>query len=177
MLPMVATEKMWQLQTGDVRAVYRGDKVTFHPTPMARTQAALLQASLELYKSIEAQAAKWKPEMASMPDDDGCSPRWSFYCHAVHAGIETALSRHSRVIVVTQPYLEEPLHHAQQDELRGMLARRYRSDARVKYVNLGDALSVRDPGMCWDGMHLTPTGNALIGRALAPEVLAMTTPG
>jgi hypothetical protein len=178
MLPMVATEKMWQLQTGDVRSVYRGDKLTFHPTAMARTQAALLQASLDLYKSIEAQAAKWKPEATlKVPDDDGCSPRWAFYCHAVHAGIETALLRHSRVIVVTQPYLAEPLHRAQQADLRVMLARRYAFDARVKYVDLGDALSVRDPDMCWDGMHLTPMGNALIGRALAPAVLGMMKPG
>jgi lysophospholipase L1-like esterase len=42
------------------------------------------------------------------------------------------------------------------------------SNASVKYLNLGDALSVRNPVMCWDGMHLTERGNELIGRALAP---------
>lgn len=173
MLPIVATEKMRTLRTGDVRAAYRDEKTTFRPNAVARTEAALLQASVALYDSIEAQAAKWRPEASPrVPDDDGCSQYWRFYCHSVHLGIEAALARQSRVLVVTQPYLEHS-HRAQQEELRGMLARRYGSNPKVKYVNLGDALSVRDPAMCWDGMHLTERGNALIGRALAPAVLEL----
>jgi hypothetical protein len=140
---------------------------------MARTEAALLQASVALYDSIEAQAARWRPETSpAVPNDDGCSEYWRFYCHSMHLGVDAALARRSRVIVVTQPYLEHS-HRAQQEELRGMLARRYGSTALVKYVNLGDALSVRDPVMCWDGMHLTERGNEVIGRALAPAVLEL----
>lgn len=173
MLPLVATEKMRALRSGDLRAAYRGEKTTFRPNAVARTEATLLQASVALYDSIEAQAARWRPESApAVPDDDGCSPYWAFYCHSVHAGIDAALARHSRVIVVTQPYLEHS-HRAQQEELRGMLARRYASNPLVKYVNLGDAVSVRDPQMCWDGMHLTERGNEIIGRALAPSVLEL----
>jgi lysophospholipase L1-like esterase len=170
MLPIVATEKMRTLRTGDIRAAYRGEKTTFRPNAVARTEAALLQVSVALYDSIEAQAAKWRPETSPRaPDDDGCSEYWRFYCHSVHLGIEAALARNSKVIVVTQPYLEHS-HRAQQEELRGMLARRYGANPMVTYVNLGDALSVRDPAMCWDGMHLTEHGNEVIGRALAPAV-------
>lgn len=171
MLPMVATEKMRALRTGDLRAAYRGEKTTFRPGAVARTEAALLQASLALYESIEAQAARWRPGSGpAVPNDDSCSEYWRFYCHSVHLGIEAALAHHARVIVVTQPYLEHS-HRAQQEELRGMLAHRYVSNPRVKYVNLGNALSVRDLEMCWDGMHLTERGNEVIGRALAPAVM------
>jgi len=174
MLPIVATEKMRTLRTGDIRASYRGEKTTFRPNAGARTEAALLQASVALYDSIEAQAARWRPETSPVvPDDDGCSEYWRFYCHSVHLGIDAALARQSRVIVVTQPYLAQS-HRAQQEELRAMLVRRYGSTALVKYLNLGDALSVRDPVMCWDGMHLTERGNELIGRALAPAVLELS---
>ncbi|MBI3493690.1 MAG: SGNH/GDSL hydrolase family protein [Acidobacteria bacterium] len=173
MLPMVATEKMMALRAGDLRAAYRGDKVTFRPNAVARTEAALLEKSLELYKSLEAQATKWQSSPAPpLPDDDGCDPRWAFYCHSMHVGIETAVARHSRVIVVTQPYLEES-HRRQQSDLRKMLALRYGSNPRVTYVNLGDLLNIHDPQYCWDGMHLTERGNELVGRALAPAVQAV----
>jgi lysophospholipase L1-like esterase len=173
MLPMVVGEKINVLRDGDVRAAYYGRKTTFRPTAVARTKAAALQASLDLYRSIEAQAAQWRPETApAVPDDDGCSPFWKFYCHNVHLGVDRALERGSRVIVVTQPYLGDS-HHVQQAELRAMLTRRYASDARVRYLNLGDALETRDPEMCWDGMHLTPRGTAVVGRALTPAVLEM----
>ncbi len=171
MLPMVAEEKIMVLRVGDIRAAYRGQKTTFKPDAVAKTKAAALQASVDLYRSIEAQASRWRPDTApTVPDDDGCSPYWKFYCHSVHVGVDTALERGSRVIVVTQPYLGDS-HHEQQAELRAMLTRRYASDARVRYLNLGDALETRDPEMCWDGMHLTPRGTEVVGRALAPAVL------
>ena len=171
MLPMVAEEKIMVLRVGDIRAAYRGQKTTFKPDAVAKTKAAALQASVDLYRSIEAQASRWRPDTApTVPDDDGCSPYWKFYCHGVHVGVDSALERGSRVIVVTQPYLGDS-HHEQQAELRAMLTRRYASDARVRYLNLGDALETRDPEMCWDGMHLTPRGTEVVGRALAPAVL------
>lgn len=171
MLPVVAFEKILVLRTGDIRAAYRGQKTTFRPDAVARTKAALLQASLSLYDSLEEQAARWRPDTTpDPPDDDGCNARWSYYCHFVHVGIETALARHSRVIVVTQPYIVEE-HREEQVQLRAMLAHRYAADSRVSYVNLGDAVDLHDPELCWDGMHLTAAGNQAIGRALAPAVL------
>jgi hypothetical protein len=172
MLPMVMTEKMMMLRSGDIRAAYRGEKTTFRPTAVARTEAALLDASIGLYVSIERQAANWQPDAVPSPLNDlGCSQRWTFYCNAVDAGIATALARQSRVIVVTQPWLGD-LHRAQQAELQLMLRTRYGADSRVTYLNLGDAVDLHDPELCWDGMHLTPRGNERIARALAPAVRA-----
>ncbi|MBZ5557750.1 MAG: hypothetical protein LAO77_10805 [Acidobacteriia bacterium] len=174
MLPTIAMEKMMLLRTGDLRAAYRGEKTVFQPTAVARTKAALLDASMRLYASMEHQAASWHRDAPLRITDIGCSERWTFYCSAVDAGIAAALARRSRVVVVTQPWLTD-LHRAQQAELRRMLQARYGTDPRVSYLGLGDAIDLRDPELCWDGMHLTPRGNQIIARSLMPAVRGVAT--
>lgn len=172
LLPMIAQEKAMALRSGDIHEAYRG-RVVFRPSAVARTKAALLEASASIYKSLEASAAQWHPDPSPGPNADGdCSARWRFYCQSVAAGVDAALARHSAVLVVTQPYIND-LHREQQRDLRDMLGRRYGSNPLVRYVNLGDAVDVTDPTLCWDGMHLLAEGNARIARALAPAVLQM----
>jgi hypothetical protein len=57
--------------------------------------------------------------------------------------------------------------------MAAMLERRYRGDARVRYVNLGESVDLRDPALSFDGMHLTAAGNARVAAALVPPVVEM----
>jgi len=173
LLPMVAGEKVMQLRSGDIHEAYRG-RVVFRPTAVSRTKAALLEASLNIARSIESAAARPPATAPPSVEDNGCSTRWQDYCHGVAAGIDAALARHSAVIVASQPYLSD-LHRGQQRDLREMIARRYGSNPRVRYVDLGDAVDLTDPTLCWDGMHLLAEGNARIARGLKPAVVTLTT--
>jgi hypothetical protein len=46
-----------------------------------------------------------------------------------------------------------------------------RRDSGVVHVHLGRAIDLRDPGLAYDGMHLTPEANALIAQAFVEPVL------
>src|SRR6185436_17616465 len=105
----------------------------------------------------------------------GCPPVWSFYCTSQFNAINWALAHGKKVIVVTQPYLDEThdrRHEEQQDALRGMLAAKFATDPRVKYVDLGTALDSRgkDRQLFYDTVHLVPEGNAVIARNLIRPV-------
>jgi len=95
-----------------------------------------------------------------------CSPQWQFYCDRVNATAAMALAKGKRVLVVTEPYISDT-HVEQQTELESMLAARFAKEPRLRYVNLGPLIDLRDPSLCWDGMHLTTEGNRQIAAALA----------
>lgn len=172
LLPIVVGEKAMQLRSGDIHEAYRG-RVVFRPSAVARTKAALLEASARILQSLDTSTAGDSAD-GSAPADafDACTPRWAAYCRSVAEGVDAARSRHSAVLVVTQPYANA-VHRAQQDDLRRMLAHRYGANPLVMYVNLGDAVDVTDPALCWDGMHLMDAGNARIAAGIAPAVLEM----
>ena len=57
--------------------------------------------------------------------------------------------------------------------MANMLARRFSGDPRVRYVNLGRALNIRDTSLVYDGLHLVARGNQILADALAPTLLEM----
>jgi lysophospholipase L1-like esterase len=88
------------------------------------------------------------------------------------AGVERALAHGARVLVVGQPSISDR-HVTQQRHLAALLRERFGHDPRVVYVDLGGAVDLRDRGMAWDGMHLTPPGNAVIAERLVEPVLRL----
>jgi lysophospholipase L1-like esterase len=50
------------------------------------------------------------------------------------------------------------------------LQRRYLPRPGVRYVDLGSAVDLSDPGLAFDGMHLTPAGNRIIAQHLIDSV-------
>jgi hypothetical protein len=74
--------------------------------------------------------------------------------------------------VAGQPYLSDR-HIGQQESLAAMIAERFGDDPRVAYVNFGDVISLTDRDLSYDGMHLTPDGNALMGSRLVGPVLEL----
>ena len=53
-----------------------------------------------------------------------------------------------------------------------MLKARFGADPRVTYINLGDAVDMRNIDIAYDGVHLIASGNDTIASRLVAPVLA-----
>ena len=104
-----------------------------------------------------------------------CAPEWKFYCEQISETVSAAVKEGKRVLVVTEPYLSDK-HVEQQRALEGMISARFADNPNVHYLNLGTAVDLRDPSLCWDGMHLTQEGNRRIAAALIQPVRELLQP-
>ena len=81
---------------------------------------------------------------------------------------------------MTQPTLNDPRvrprHQSQQHALAEMLARDFANDPRVVYVDLSDAVDLKDPDFAFDMMHLGTDGNRVIAKALTDTVARLARP-
>jgi len=177
--PLVFREKaMALLHGGNVNAAYAPDgKTVFHPTAANRATAAALETAATIGDSLERQlerVAKPAPGAGPRPQSGSCAYPWTDYCDSVAGAVDYALSHGQRVLVVTQPYplwpKVEERHRSQQQALADMLHERFADRPAFRYVNLGDAVDLRDGTLSYDGMHLTPAGNARIADRLAGPV-------
>ncbi|MCC7418294.1 MAG: hypothetical protein IT176_14255 [Acidobacteria bacterium] len=167
-LPFIAAEKAMALRWGDIRAAYRGDQVVFEPGLIDRTTAGALEGSLAVQRALEKRLGG--PPVADPADGGGaCGPVWSFYCDSVAAAIDYLRAERKVAFVVTQPLMNDR-HRDQQRELREMLAERYGGEPDVRPVDLGGAVDLKDPALCWDGEHLTREGYARIAAGLVAPV-------
>jgi hypothetical protein len=112
------------------------------------------------------------PSSGQSPTSRACSPKWQFYCEQVVRVTELALAKGKRVLIAGEPYITDG-HVEQQAELQNMLASRFGAEPRVRYISLGRVVDLRDPSLCWDGMHLTEEGNRRIAAALRQPILEM----
>jgi lysophospholipase L1-like esterase len=106
---------------------------------------------------------------------DSASTRWAAYCNAVTGAVAEARSQGASVLVVGQPYISDA-HVEQQRALAAVLVR-FAGDRRVAYFNAGQAISLRDNRLVFDGMHLTPEGNRSMAEVLVAPLLALAPPG
>jgi hypothetical protein len=182
--PIVAREKASVILYGDTRAVYTNahhSTTVFTPGLATKTTAEILTSAAAIGESLENQlgrvVASDVPAAAPPGDVSGCSGTWAPYCREMFAATAKARAMRKDVMVVTQPYLlgsaVRAAHEAQQRELSDMLARKFSTDTRVQYVNLGGSVDVSDPELSFDRMHLTASGNDRIAAALAGPASAM----
>ena len=160
LLPSLAIDKMsaWKQQLSG-----KNERVVFTPPQLNHAGA-----SPGLRQQLEAQPGPPAEKYAGA----FCSGKWQFYCERIKAAAELALAKGKRVLIVTEPYIADA-HVDQQAQLEGMLARRFVREQRLSYVNLGGLIDLRDPSLCWDGMHLTTEGNRRIAAALMQPALDM----
>jgi hypothetical protein len=146
---------------GGRRAEFQPDLATQGPT-----------AGNEIRRALKEQlgALSERPGGDSLESPQACSGRWVGYCGLVEAAIREAIARGERVLVVTEPYIADR-HISQQRALAGMLRQRFGGDPRVHYANLGRLIDLRDPGLSFDGMHLTARGNVRVAEALVPQLM------
>ena len=180
-LPLMLREKAMAIRAGgNVNAAYGADpKTTFRPTLATRATSGALETAANISDSLERQFARLAGEPVSArtpPSDSGCAFPWALYCRDLAAATDYALARGWRVVVVTQPYMATARAHerhvAQQEAAAAMLRHRYGSRRSVTYVNLGNAIDLRDGTLAFDGMHLTAAGNARVAELLAPAIVA-----
>jgi hypothetical protein len=175
-------EKAMALRSGgDIDAAYRGKipgegKTVFRPGLATRATATTLEAAAHVSQTLNEQLDRFAkvPQATARfedvhVDDLGCTLEFAHYCASVRDGIRFALDRGKKVLVATQPYINDR-HRQQQDDLRAMLAAQFRSETRLAYVNLGEAVDLKNPTLSYDSMHLTPTGNLEIARQLIGPV-------
>ena len=104
-----------------------------------------------------------------------CLPQNQFYCERIVLATTAALEKGKSVLIVGEPYINEA-HIFQQNDLHRMLTVRFAQEPRVRYLDLGSTVDLRDANLCWDGMHLTAEGNRRIAAALSEPVRAMLPP-
>ena len=160
LLPSFTIDKLtvWKRETFD-----KDKRVVFTP-PKANQQSR--------YDALRQQLKEIETSPPGDPSATGCSQRWQFYCDRIVTATELALAKGERVLVVTEPYIVDA-HVQQQSELARLLKSRFAAEPRVRYVNLGETIDLRDPSLCWDGMHLTEEGNRRIAAALREPALEM----
>lgn len=168
--PLVLSEKSMALLHGNLNAAYDND-IVFRPTLTSRTTAAALKSVADIGVAIErrfGQLTNTTPVFSAV-NEEGCG-RWTQYCGAVYDAVARTVAGGKSAVVVTQPYISD-LHIDQQTALARMLARRFPDDARVRYLNLGRTVNMKDTALVYDGIHLVARGNEIVADALAPVVL------
>jgi lysophospholipase L1-like esterase len=181
--PIIFKEKAAVMTTGTAAALYihaDAKRTVFRPGLAARTAAGVLMATAEIGESLERQLGRVSAEphrRIESATESGCKKPWAEYCRSVERAVQLALDMNKRVLVVTQPYLIPPNIRerlvSQQQELIGMLARRFPGDVRVKSLELGSTIPLSDPAISFDGMHLSSAGNQLVANALVEPVLQL----
>lgn len=189
-LPLVLGERAMLFRYGDLETAYAAKRgqapgAVFRPGLAQRSIAAALETANTVGESLGRQIGRLSTEVPRQIDDRteaGCAPPWSMYCQSVYRAIQYSLSRGRKVAVGLQPLstdLRREHHLSQQNALRDMLARHFSGNPHVIHVDLSDAVDLTDAQMSFDGMHLTPGGNAIATRhfaaALKPLVTAART--
>lgn len=169
-LPLIVNEKLAILKARWSRG--RTPPAFHRPSDGARDGS---RAALEMYTANAQDTARASHQLRATPHTEeaalGPCPEWTFYCDCMQAAVHFARSRGKIVFVVTQPYISEH-HREQQAELQRMLHDRFVGNPGVFYVNLGDAVDLRDRSLAYDGMHLLEGGNQIIANALAGPIAA-----
>ena len=176
-LPLVLSEKARAIRYGgDLGERFGREDPVFRPALADKAASGALKAAGEVARGLEhvlGPLTRDRPTPGIMTSGDGtCAEGFGPYCEAVRVAVEVALAHGARVLVVSQPYISDT-HVRQQANLAAMLRERYGRDPRVAYLDLGPAIDLRDRTIAWDGMHLTPPGNAVIAERLVEPVLRL----
>ncbi|MBY0493454.1 MAG: SGNH/GDSL hydrolase family protein [Cyanobacteria bacterium] len=162
-LPIVLREKA-DLMTG--RGTAQPGEVRF----AARVGAGALRAVAAVTGDLAGKVGGLTPTPVNAPAEGECIEMWKRYCGSVRDAISWARARHKPVIFVTQPYVSD-LHKEQQASVAAMLKSHFGADAGVAYVNLGEAVDMRNLEIAYDGVHLIAAGNDTIASRLVEPVL------
>lgn len=172
-IPIIFQEKAMVLRYGsNLEAAYWGKKTVFKPNLADRATAAALETAGNISRSLERQigrlSEKGKEETSAVTV--GCGEPWTHYCKAVYAVVDYVLNRGKMVVVVTEPYISDK-HVEQQRVMVAMLRERFGDHPRLRHVNLGRKIDLKDPALAYDGMHLTVRGNKRIAENLISPIL------
>ncbi len=172
-LPLVAREKAMALKTGGrLEDAYWGRKVVFTPNTKDKIKIAILEGGVKIYDEFEKRADFIKKSKIDFNYNDLKKDRWLWYKYFMKKTIDFALDHKRKVIVITQPYIVniyvEYQHQEQQEDLKDFIEETYKD--RVQYLNMGKAISLQEPTLAGDGMHLTLKGSETLAGIIAEEI-------
>jgi len=172
-LPLVLEEKARAIRYGgDLGERFGHEDPVFRPGMADKAKAGALRTAAEATRALEGVLGPLTRQSSTSPGRaalSACGEAFRAYCDSVREGVDEALARRARVLVVSQPYISDT-HVEQQRHLAAMMRERFGRDERVGYLDLGRTIDLRDPTLAWDGMHLTPRGNALLADQLAGPI-------
>ncbi len=170
-LPVVLREKSIMLLNGDDGSqTERDGKVVFRPGLASRATAGTLNAAAAVSESLGRQIGRLSDTPPAPSVDEECVPRWKQYCGAIRDAVSWALARNKRVLFASQPYASDS-HVEQQANAVAMLKARFGDEPRLRWLDLGRAIDLRDLTIAWDGVHLIPEGNESIAARMVEPVL------
>jgi lysophospholipase L1-like esterase len=174
-LPIVIREKSMVIMSGgNLEMAYKGEKTVFKPNMAQRTAASALAAVATVSESLDSQLTNAMPDPTDAEAAEGaeCGTRWAHYCGGMYTAVKYALDHQKKVMITTQPSINES-HIDQQQRLVAFLQHRFGSNPLLRFTNLSDAVNLTDPALCYDGMHLTAAGNRVIAEKMTKPVLEM----
>lgn len=180
MLPIVVREKAMAIRYGGLLDdAYWGKPTVFRPNLAQRSTAAALEAATRISDSLARQLDRAAPaaskgRLGDVAIADSAATEcgnWAGYCGEFYRAVKFALDRDKRVLVVTQPYINQA-HREQQRSMVEYLRKRIADPTRLRFANLGPTLDLHDRTLAYDGIHLTVAGNLQIARNLVDTVRA-----
>lgn len=148
-LPVVLRDKSMALLSPRGRAGAEGP-VVFTPGLATRATAAALRTAADLGDQVSEQLGRLSDTPRRPVVDTQCIPVWKPYCAAVKDAVTLVLAKNKPVVVVTQPYISDA-HVEQQANLAAMLQSLFGGDRRVRHLNLGNSIDMRDQSLAYDG--------------------------
>lgn len=155
-------------------------RVVFRPTLQDKYASEAADTALRISQALDRELARFTSEeerftpqsVKQRSGDDTCAKPWGYYCRSIREATEWVVARGKHVFIVTEPYRTDQ-HHEQQAALRGMVERRFGANPLVHLIDAGPSVDLRDRSLCYDGLHLTPSGNARVADYLAPDLHRM----
>jgi lysophospholipase L1-like esterase len=161
-LPLLPELTVDKLSVWKQRLMGHNEKVVFQPPELSQNSPEALPKQL-------GPGTKSNQESAEASSAVTVPAEWQFYCNQVYEAAQMALQSGKRVLIVTEPYINDQ-HIAQQKALEAMIRTRFPNQPHLRYLNLGRTVDLGDKSLCWDGMHLTEEGNRRIAGALRQPV-------
>ncbi|MBY0492638.1 MAG: SGNH/GDSL hydrolase family protein [Cyanobacteria bacterium] len=150
---------------GKIESAYGAGKVVFRPAAAQSAGADPLKAAADVADYVKS-AVGAAAETPATPND------FKDYCRAWNSAVSYARSLGLPTLVVNQPY-ETAFQIRIQQALQAMLREQFGRDDGVRYLDLGNAIDLKDPGLAYDGVHLTPAGNAHMAERLVDAARAL----
>ena len=167
-------EKAMLLRNGGAMgAAYANDKVVFRPGVTARAGAAALGGAASAAEQMHRVLGRLTVTAETPPAVVAtCMKEFSGLCDAINNAVTYARSLGLPTLVVNQPYRSDTQVLAQQ-AIQAMLRERHGNDALVRYLDLGWAIDLKDPQLCFDGDHMTVAGNLKLAEHLVDASLSL----
>lgn len=142
------------------------------PLVVAEKGAVLHSKAVSAVGSIAGALDRGIGAIAARPSVAGGRESSAVYVEAIERAVQTALANGASVVVVGPPGLAAE-DVADRDALSAMAKSHFRSEPRVRFVDLGDLPDMNDDAVWLNSIALSTAGHAKAGFYVTPDVLQL----